>query len=143
MHEKQQLNYIFMLLSAIFVMPDSHFGAYFVKLDHSYEEMVIKWPSILEMDVPGFIPSQTNISFRVTKFRTKLFYSLILQKYISFFDNHSTVTRILNVREGYPHPQILTIAQKMANGDQYLLLNFCTTQIELKLNVKHKLQIYQ
>ena len=43
MLENQQLNYIFMLLSAIFVIPDSHFGAYFVKLDHFYEEIGIKW----------------------------------------------------------------------------------------------------
>ena len=40
MHEKQQLNYITMLLSAIFVIPDSHFGAYLIKLDYFYEETV-------------------------------------------------------------------------------------------------------
>ena len=105
MHEKHQLNYISMLLSAIFVIPNSHFGAYFVKLGHFYEEMG-KITFILQRDVPVFIPSWTNISFRVTKFGTKLSYNMLLQKYISLLDNHFIVFRILNVREGYPHPQI-------------------------------------
>ena len=39
MHEKQQLNYITMLLSAIFVIPDSHFGAYLIKLHYFHEEI--------------------------------------------------------------------------------------------------------
>ena len=55
------------------------------------------------------------------------------------------VFRILNVKEGYPTPkyQILTIAQDMAYGGQYLLFNFCITEIELKSNAKHKIQIHQ
>ena len=42
-----------------------------------------------------------------------------------------------------PKYQILTIAQKMAYGGQYLLFNFCFTQNELKFNAKHKIQIHQ
>ena len=52
------------------------------------------------------------------------------------------ISRILNVREGYPHLKYTKFlplhAQKMANGGQYILFNFCITQIELKLNATHK-----
>ena len=88
MHEKQQLNYISMLLSDKFVIPDSHFRTYFGKLDHSHEEMG-KMTSISQRDGPEFIPSGTNVSFRVTKFGAKLSWCLIVQKYISLFDNIS------------------------------------------------------
>ena len=38
-----------------------------------------------------------------------------------------------------PKYQMLTGAQTMPYGGQYLLFNFCTTQIEHKLNAKHEI----
>ena len=95
--------------------------------------------SILQRGVPGlYLAGQTDISFRVTKFGTKLSYSLYLQKYISLFDNHLIRSlHNLKCKGRLPLPQkyqILTTAQKMAYGGQYLFFNFCITPIELKLN---------
>ena len=105
-----------------------------------------KMASIWQRHVSGFIHNRTNISFPITKFGTKLSYSLHLQKHVSLFDNHDIHSlQNFNVRGGYPNPkyQILIIAQKMLYIGQYHLFNFCTTQIELKSNAKNEIQIHQ
>ena len=108
-------------------------------------------PFILQRDIPGLILSRTNISFRATKYGTKLSYSLLLQKYITVFDNNFT-QRLHNLKyKGMlPSPQNNKFwplhrwcTWMMAYGDQYLLFNFCITIIELKLNAKHMIQIHQ
>ena len=99
--------------------------------------------SILQRVIAGFILSRTNISFRVTKYGTKLPYSLLLQKYISLCDNHFT-HRLHNLKATpIAKYRILTIARMMAYGGQHILFNFCIIQIELKLNAKYKIQIHQ
>ena len=92
MHEKQQLNYIFMLLSAIFVIPDSHFG----------EEMEIKWHIFCKGTFQGL-----SFAGKVYQLESRNLvqnsYGLPLQKYIYIFiyiivfDNHFT-HRLQNLR---------------------------------------------
>ena len=89
MHEKQQQNCISMILSAIFVIPDPHFGVYFLILDRFYGKMGIN-DTPLHRDFSGFILSQTNVSSKITKFGTKLSDGPLSQKYMQLFDNHFT-----------------------------------------------------
>ena len=104
MHEKQQQICIFMISSATFVIPNWHFGAYLTKLGRLYEEINLKWHNVSQGGVSGFIHSQTNISWNliqncpIASSYRNIYHCLTIISYIIF--------RILNVREGYPHPQI-------------------------------------
>ena len=112
-HEKQQQKYIFMISSATFVMPNWHFGAYWITLDRFYEEIDLKWHMFHKGMFQGpFIARQIyhldswnlvqNCSI-ASSFRT-IYHCLAIISYI--------VSRTLNVREGYPiHPKILNFEQ--------------------------------
>ena len=102
-----------------------------------------KMTSILQRNVPGFIPSRTNISFRVTEFGTKLFYSLLLQKHISLFDNHFIHSPQSLICKGrLPNPKIPNFGHCTDDDGQIsplqLLHHSNWTQI-----AKHKIQIHR
>ena len=111
-YEKEQPNYIFMISSVTFLMPNWHFGAYLIKLGHFYEEIGLTRHTfrkgtfqgssiarqIYHLDSWNLVQNCPTAS----SFRT-ISHCLPIISYIAF--------RTLNVRESYPYPKILNFEQ--------------------------------
>ena len=127
-------------------MPNWHFGANIIKFDRFYEEIDLKWHTFCEgtLQVSSIARQIYHLdSWNLIQNCPTASSNRNIHHCLTIISN--IVFRILNVREGYPHPKIPNFdhCTEVAYGGQYLHFNFCITQIELKLNAKHIIQIHQ
>ena len=119
-----------MLSSAMFAMPNWHFGAYFVQLDHLYEEIGLKWHTFRKGMFLSSSISRQLYHIESWNLVQSCFYRLLFYKHISLVDNH-IIHGLLNLKcKGR-----LPLPQKILNFEQYdIVWMLCRMHEKQQLN---------